>query len=126
MTRQQDLDRLGHAIKDAEARQKVFVQTLETVNKEFNDLSRVEKALEENLEFLKTKKIIALASEYKKAKEDLIKTKARMVKIRFDSERIGAATRECEEFLRKSKEDYSNTLKGPTNILKFRRKNAQK
>lgn len=125
MTRQQELERLGHAIKDAEARLKVFLQTLETVNKEFSDLSRVEKALEENVVFLKTKKIVALAVEYKKCKEDLTKTKARLIKIRFDSERIGAATRECEKFLRKSKEDYANTLGSPNNILKFKAKNAK-
>lgn len=125
MSKQQDLERLGHAIKDAEARLKVFQQTLETVNKELTELTRVEIALEENLSFLKTKNVIALAAEFKKAKEDLVKTKARMVKIRVDNDRIAAATKECGEFLRKSKEDLANSLKEPTNVLKFRRKNAK-
>lgn len=125
MTKQQDLDRLGHAIKDAEARLKVFTQTLDTIDRELRDLGLVETALEENVNFLKTKHIIALATEFKKAKEDLARTNSRMVKVRIDRESVLRAAKEVEEYLRKSKEDYANTLKGPSNILVFRRKNAE-
>lgn len=125
MSRQQDLDRLGHAIKDAETRARVFKQTLDTVDKELNDLGIVEVALEENVNFLKTKHVIALATEYKKAKEDLTKTKSRIVKIRIDRETILRATKEIEEYMNKAKQEYADVLKGTNNILTFRKKDAK-
>lgn len=125
MTRPQDLDKLSHAIKDAEARLKVFTQTLETIQKELDALAQVERAIEENVNFLKKKHIIALAQEFKKAKEDLAKTRIRMVKVRIDRDNIIRASREVEEYLRKSKDDYAASLIGPNNVLTFGRKNAK-
>lgn len=125
MTRPQDLDKLSHAIKDAEARLKVFTQTLETIQKELDALAQVERAIEENVNFLKKKHIIALAQEFKKAKDDLAKTRIRMVKVRIDRDNIIRASREVEEYLRKSKDDYAASLIGPNNVLTFGRKNAK-
>lgn len=104
---------------------KVFSSTLDTVNKELRDLGNVEYLLEENVNFLKTKHIIALATEFKKAKEDLARTKGRMAKVRIDRESILRASTEVEEYLRKAKEEYAITLKGTNNILTFRRKDAK-
>jgi len=125
VTRPQDLDKLSHAIKDAEARLKVFTQTLETIQKELDALAQVERAIEENVNFLKKKHIIALAQEFKKAKDDLAKTRIRMVKVRIDRDNIIRASREVEEYLRKSKDDYAASLIGPNNVLTFGRKNAK-
>lgn len=124
-TRQQDLDRLGHAIKDAEARLRVFSQTLDTVDKELHDLGLVHTALEENVNFLKTKHIVALATEYRKAKQDLVRTKDRMVKVRIDRENILRAAKDIEDYLHKSKTEYATVFKGTNNVLAFRRKNAK-
>lgn len=125
MTLQQDLERLGHAIKDAEARLKVFSQTLDGITKELEALAEVEEALNGNLSFLKKKHVIALAAEFKKGTDDLNKTKARMAKVRIDRENILRAAKEVEEYLLKTKTDYANILKGPNNILAFRRKDAK-
>lgn len=125
MSRQQDLERLGQAIKDAEARLKVFSQTLDTIDKELQDLNQLHTTLDENVNFLKKKHVIALAQEFRKAKDDLARTKIRMAKVRIDRDNVLRAANEIEEYLRKSKEDYASTLKGTNNILAFRRKDAK-
>jgi chromosome segregation ATPase len=125
VTLQQDLERLGHAIKDAEARLKVFGQTLDGIAKEIEDLEEVVELLTENLVFLKKKNVIALAAEFKKGTNDLNKAKAKIAKVRIDRENILRAAKEVEEYLLKTKTDYAKILKGPNNILAFRRKDAK-
>lgn len=87
---------------------------------------QVEQAIEENVGFLKRKHVIALAQEYKKAKDDLARTKIRMVKVRIDRDNILRAAKEIEGHLVKAKEDYGNVLKGSDNVLSFRKKDAKK
>lgn len=118
MTKQQELDRLAHAIKDAEARLKVFKQNLDTVEKELAHLANVESQLQENIKFLRKKHIIALALEYRKAKDDLDKTKNRLAMIRIDRENIGRAHKEIEDFLTKHKANYAELLKESNNVIK--------
>jgi chromosome segregation ATPase len=127
VNKQQELDKLSHAIKDAESRLKVFKGNLETIEKELNHLAAIEKQLEENIEFLRKKHIIALALEYRKAKDELSKTKNRLAMIRIDRENIRRATDDVEGFLNKNKESLAELLKESNNVIQgsFGRKNGQ-
>lgn len=125
MSRQQDRERLEQAIKDAEARLRVFRTTLEGISKELRDLRAVEIILTDNIETLKSKTVIILANEYRKAREDLGKTKSRMAIVRIDYDNVFKAAHEVELYLAKAKEEMSNSLRDPNNVLIFRRKNAK-
>lgn len=127
MTKAQDQERLAHAIKDAEARLKVFKTNLDTVEKEIGQLATLETTLEENIKFLRKKSIIALAVEYRKAKDDLNKTKNRLAFIRVDRENINRAVVEIDQFLVITKTAIAKLLKSGDNVIKgnFGRKDGQ-
>lgn len=117
MTKQQELDRLAHWIKDAQARLTVFMSSSGILDKEIDLLTAREDQIKENLKFLKKKKVIALAMEYRKAKEELDKIKSRLTMVRADRQNIGRATADVEAFLLKNKERYSFLMKEPTNVV---------
>jgi small-conductance mechanosensitive channel len=125
MSRQADRERLEQAIKDAEARLRVFRGSLEGIAQELRDLRTVETLLTDNIECLKTIKITIKMTEYKKAKEDLNKTKARIAMIRMDHDKIQKAGEEIAEYLIRSRTELVDSLREPDNILEFRRKNAK-
>lgn len=125
MTREQELARLAHAIKDGEGRLKIFSQTLDSIQKELETLTLFDKGVTENIRFLKKKKITVSAMEFKNAKEELTKIKVRMAKIRIDRDNVLKANKDIQELLRKSKEEYAKLLKSENNVLTFRRKDAK-
>lgn len=125
MGTQQELDRLEATIKDAQSQAKVFVMTLDGIKADLMKFEALQCILEENIDFLKTKHIIALATEYKKAKEDLATVKTKMAKARIDRDKISDALKQTQEYLTKAREAYAITLRGPQNILHFRRKDAK-
>lgn len=128
MSKQQELDKLATSIKDAEARLNVFKSNLDAIDKELNHLTTVETQLQENIKFLRKKHIIALALEYKKAKEELHKTRNRLAMIRIDRGNIGRAYKDVEDFLVKTKAQYAKLLKDSDNVViqgSFGRQNGQ-
>ena len=78
-----------------------------------------------NITFLKKNKIIALASEFKKAKEDLKKTKIRLTQLKSDKMINEKAHKELSYMLEKNKEAYDKLAQtSENNVLqgKFGRK----
>lgn len=127
MSRKDDLERADRIIKDAEIRLRTVKVTLEAIEKEVDQLTAVEKQLEANVKFLKKKNIIALAVEYKKAKEDLTKAKARLTMIKNDREKIRQTYHDTELLIFNAKEAYEQAMKDATNNVvqgKFGRKNG--
>lgn len=125
MSRQQDQERLEQAIKDAEARLRVFRSHLEGISKELRELRTVEMALEENLHYLKQKTVITMAGPYRKAKEDLVKTRARMALVKIDYDNVFKAAAEVEEYLTRSRTELAKSLKDIDNVIPFRRKDEK-
>jgi chromosome segregation ATPase len=115
---QVELEKADRIIKDTEIKLNTIKSSLTVVDNELQQLILLETELEDNLKFLKKKNIIALAQEYKKAKEDLNKTKNRLAMLRIDSGNMKRALRDCEVFLQKAKESYVKLLKGKDNVIR--------
>lgn len=125
MSRQDDLTKIDRNIKDSEIRLKTFELNIETIQKEIDFLANLESQLESNITFLKKNKIIALASEFKKSKEDLKKTKIRLTQLKSDKTINEKAHKELSHMLQKNRELYDRLAQaGENNVLqgKFGRK----
>lgn len=126
MSRQTDLDKLDRNIKDTEIRLKTFEVNIGTIQKELDFLKNLEDQLETNISFLKKNKIVTLAQEYKKAKEDLKKTKIRLTQLKSDKMINEKAHKELGVMLEKNRETYDRLAQqqGQNNVLqgKFGRK----
>lgn len=79
-----DLDRLQEKMKEIEANLIRIRTFLDSIDKEIQTLTVLERTLEENLSVLKRKNVIALAHEYRKAKDDLQRARTRMTFLRID------------------------------------------
>ena len=118
MAKKDELSKLDQNIKDTEARLKNFTLNVDVVQKEITFLYSVELQLEENISYLKNVKVIALAIEYKKAKENLKKTKTRLLQLKSDKTIIEKSFKELEIVLKKSKENYDKlTKQNENNVL---------
>lgn len=115
MSKKDELEKADRAIKDAEQRLRAVKNSLEAIEKEVDILSTLETQLEANVKFLKKKNIIALAAEYKKAREDLIKTKTRLGLIKTDREKIRNIYHEIELAIFKAKQSYDENIKESEN-----------
>ena len=118
MGKQEYLIKLDRAIKDAEITIRTFKINAETIQKEIYFLLDSEKQLEENIKYLKNVKIIALAAEYRKAKENLKKTKTRLLQLKADKSNIDRVCKDMDIFLQKNKEAYDKLGKqNENNVL---------
>lgn len=126
MSKAEDLKKLDQGIKDYENRLKTFSSNIETIQKEIDFLLKLESQLEENVSYLKRIKIITLATEYKKAKEDLKKTKTKLTQLKSDRMINEKAHKELNVMIQKNKEVYDKLVKqsNENNVLqgKFGRK----
>lgn len=125
MSKSDDLAKIDRNIKDFEGRLKTFNSNIDTIQKELDFLAHLESQLETNISILKKVKIITLATEYKKAKEDLKKTKTKLTQLKSDRMINEKAHKELSLMLQKNKEVYDKLVKqGENNVLqgKFGRK----
>ena len=125
MPKQDELTRIAQNIKDCENRLKTFSSNVEAIQKEVDFLLNLESQLETNISILKKIKIVTLATEYKKAREDLKKTKIKLTQLKSDKTINEKAHKELEYLLQKNKEAYDKLNKqGENNVLlgKFGRK----
>lgn len=125
MGKTEELAKLDRAIKDCEIRLKNFEVNINVIKKEINILESAETQLEENISYLKKNKKIALAVEYKKAKEDLKKTKVRILQLKSDVAINQRVYDDLEVALKKNKEAYDKLSKQNDNNVvqgKFGRK----
>lgn len=119
-------EKLMEARLEAEARLKVFVSTLRTLEVEINQLEVLHTAILDNLAFLKRDRVTVMASEYREIRNRLYAVKSRMSKIKIDRDNIVKVKREIETFIAKNKSEYSTSVMGPNNILEFKAKNGRK
>lgn len=125
MSKSDDLIKLDRNIKDCESRLKTFSSNIDTIQKEVEFLQNLESQLQTNIEMLKKVKIVTLAVDYKKAREDLKKTKARLTQLKSDKAINEKAHKELEYLLKKNKEAYDKlNEQNENNVLqgKFGRK----
>ncbi len=114
-----EMDKLDRAIKDSEIRLKSIQSNIENIDKEINALEPRKLELEQNIEFHKKQDTIPLAHEYKKAKTELSKIKARLILIVSDRKKCNQACSDIEKIIDKFRRDYFQLIKvSENNILK--------
>ena len=115
MSRAVDIQKLDRNIKDCEIRLKTFSTNIDTLQKELDFLLNLEQQLENNISFLKKIKIVTLAEEYKKAKEDLKRTKTKLTQLKSDKMINEKAHKELEHLLQKNREAYDKLVREDQN-----------
>lgn len=118
MDKKVELELADRAIKDAEIRLRTIRLHLEALEKEIDALSTLETQLEENFKYLKKNKVIALASEFKRTKEELHKVKSLLIMRRNDRDAHRKACKGADDFLISCKERYDRLIKqGENNVI---------
>lgn len=128
MSKATEIDKLDRSIRDGEIRIRTVQSNIDQLTKEIETLSDLEKQLEENVKQLKKKKITVIATEFKKAKEDLAKTKVRLTHLGNERENFKKSAENAKKVMEQAREameklkktDDNNVLQG-----KFGRKNGQ-
>lgn len=120
----QEIDKLDRAMKDAEIRLKSIRHNLEKIDHEITVLEPLQKELEENIEFLKRTGTIPMAQEFRKTKQELAKTKARLGLLLVDRPKVSNACDEVESIIHKFRKDIQDLiLSDDKKVLKFQRGN---
>ena len=101
MSKIEELDKLERAIRDSEISLKSIQSKIEEMDKEIAVLSPRKTELEQNLEFHKKANTVPIAHEYKKAKTELSKTKARLILITADRKKAYLASQDVEIIIEK-------------------------
>jgi hypothetical protein len=125
VSRAADIQKLDRYIKDCEIRLSTFKVNATTIKKEIDFLMKVEEQLQGNITFLKKIKIVTLAEEYKKAKEDLKRIKTKLTQLKSDEIINERAQKEILFLIEKNKEAYDKLIRqDENNVLqgKFGRK----
>lgn len=106
-------------VREAEIRLHGIQYHLRISEKEVETLVALQSQLEENLSILKKQKIIALAQEYKRSKEELAKTKNLLVLARNSKAQYVASQKEADRYLVRCRETYENILARSENNVVF-------
>ncbi len=125
--RADDLAKADRAIKEAETRLKTIQNNIDTLDLEIKKVTVLEGVLEDNIRVLKTKQIIAIAQEFRKAKDELKRAKVRITNLQSDKEHFNKALRDVQTLLNTAKLERSKAVHlEENNILTFRGKNGKK
>ena len=113
-----ELDKLEHEIRDLEYRSVNVKNGITSIDREIVLLSMKEVAVSENIKNLKKSSIIVLASEFKRSKEDLSRTRTRLEMIRKDKSNLENALTVTSSFLDKARAKLDSLRKMEvTNVL---------
>jgi chromosome segregation ATPase len=126
MSKQIELEELDRAIKDANIRSGTFRINIEVLDSDIGCMEELEKTLEENIQVLKQKKIVAIAEDYRKAKEDLAKTRVRLIALKNEREDYRKALNNTHKVIKDSMEAIEKIKRnGDNNVLRanFGKKN---
>jgi predicted nucleic acid-binding Zn-ribbon protein len=123
MSKLENITKLDRAIKDAEIRIRTVLVNVEALTKEIDLLSSKAKTLEENVKCLKQNRIIAVAQEFKKSKEELYRTRSRITTLGNDREHFLKSSDDMKAFIEKTKKELEKlTNDNDNNVLQFKGK----
>ena len=119
MNKQAELERLDRAIKDSNIRACTVKTNIEVLDRDIANMSAIEQTLEENIQVLKQQKIVAIAEEFKKAKEELKKTRVRLITLRNEREDYRKALNNVNQVIKDSTEAIEKIKRdGENNVLR--------
>lgn len=118
------IDELDRAIRDADSRMKTVSINVEALNKEIASLITLKATLEDNISCLKAKQVITIAQEFKKAKDDLGKTKHRLSTLSNDREHFVKVFNDLKSWIVIANQEIAKLNKAADeNVLTFKGKN---
>jgi chromosome segregation ATPase len=119
MNKQLELDRLDRTIKDSNIRASTVRNNLDVLERDISNMENLKEKLEENLKFLKRQKVIAIAEEFKKAKDELAKTRVRLITLRNEREDYRKALNNVNQVIKDSMQAIEKIKKdGDNNVLR--------
>lgn len=118
MSKQVELEKLDRAIKDGQIRLGTVKNNLDLLDREIATLTELQSELEANVKCLKQKNIVAIATEFKKSKEDLKKTKLRLTLATAERDDFKRALEFTHKVIKDSQEAIERIKKsGENNVL---------
>jgi len=124
--RTDDLTKIDLAIKETEARLKTLQINIDALDLEIKKFLDFENTLLENVKVLKTRRVIAIAQEFKKSKEELKRVKGRLVVLRNDREHFNKVFKDTDDVLKGMQAQQKKMLTdGENNVLSFRREDGK-
>jgi predicted nuclease with TOPRIM domain len=113
-----ELEKIESEVKDLEYRHSNVKDGINSIDREIILLCLKERALEDNIKNLKKRSFIVLASEYRRSKEDLLRTKTRLEMIRKDKANLENALNVTFNFLTKARAKLDELRQSEvTNVL---------
>lgn len=110
-----ELDKIDRLIKDSEIRLKSIELSVQKIDHEISVLIPLQNQLEQNLQYLKSSNAVPIAQEYKRAKQELTKTKTRIAMISSDRSKAQDAVREVIRAIAEMKRQYMKLINLSTN-----------
>lgn len=117
-----ELEKAEIDLKETEHKIHKLKTTFKDVEDEISRLISAEAALVENIGYLKASGAAVMATEYRKAKEDLIRVRGRLGVIKIDKDNIARALTNGAAYLEKAKDALTKAIIGKNNVLSFKRK----
>jgi len=113
-----ELEKAEHEVRDLEFRYANVKDGIGSIDREIALLSVKDVALSENIKNLKKSSVIVLASEFRRSKEDLNRTKTRLDMIKKDKLNLENALAVTLSFLEKARLKLDSIRKSEsTNVL---------
>lgn len=117
VNKQIELEKLDRVIKDGEIRLRTVNINIMSLSKEIDQLEQAQSLLIDNIHFLKKNKVVAMAGEYKKARDDLARTTIRIITLSNDretfkkaAERVQTGMEEAREMIEKLKRNGDSNV----------------
>ena len=108
-----DLELAEKDVKDAQDRLEGLQAHVYKIHNEIALLLHIEKQLLENISILKSRHIITVAIEYRKAKEDLRKIYSNLTMLKLNKNSLEHSVKQAEKFLSDCREKHSQVVARP-------------
>lgn len=115
MDKHEELSLAAQLVKESETALQSVSLNLDYLDREVDFLLILQKHILDNISVLKRDRIVTLVIEYRKAKEELVKTKARLKQMRSDRQSYESIYKDVKETLRKRTAAYETLLKKSEN-----------
>jgi len=128
MSTPSELEKAEHEVRDLEYRTAGVKDKISFLDKELVLLALKELSLQDNIINLKKNSLIVLIAEYSRSKEDLARTKVRLIEVRKQKLELDGALKTTLKFLGKAKLKLDAILKNKENNVlegKFGNQNDQ-
>lgn len=126
MSHKSEIDALEHELRDLDYKLAGFKSGIAAVDKEIVLISMKELALKDNIKNLRKNSFIVLASEFKRSKEDLVRTSIHLESVKKHKGELEKGYAQVQDYQMRARVKYNDLKRDEvSNVLPFERKNGQ-